>query len=77
VTQKIDYKDLYIALENRNLDWRQEEVKEFERLCSEGYELEQISRFFKRHLLETLVLYLDLIDRNKIEPTYKVVRIDT
>jgi hypothetical protein len=69
-------KGLYIALEDINLDWNQKDLPEFRRLVSEGYELEQIGRFFKRPVLDVFLLYLDLLEKNEIKATYKVVKIN-
>lgn len=64
---------IHISLENKNLDWKHSEVQEFIRLAEEAYHLDQIAAFFKRDMLEVFILYLDLVDRRKIETKLKVV----
>ena len=64
---------IHIALENKNFDWKQLEVKEFIRLAEEGYHLDQLAAFFKREMVEVFVSDLDLVDRRKIVTKLKVV----
>jgi hypothetical protein len=63
---------IYIALEDKNLDWTEHERTEFLRLWREDYFLHQIAEFLKRDQLETFLLYLDQVEKNKIEPRLKV-----
>lgn len=63
---------IYIALEDVNHDWKEAEKAEFLRLWEEEYYLHQIAEFLKREQLECFLLYLDLVEKNKIKPRLKV-----
>lgn len=65
-------KELYIALEDVNLDWRQKEAVDFDRLFNSGKDLKEIAKYFKRTELETLILYIDRLQKKKVQARYQL-----
>lgn len=57
----------YIALDDSNLDWEQEEVVEFDKLWSEGLDIRDISKRFRRTNVEVAVLVMDRHKKGRIK----------
>lgn len=66
----------YIVFEDKNLDFTPKEVAIFEKLLEKDFNIPDIAKYLKRSQLEILLLYLDRVDRNFIEPIHKIIQID-
>lgn len=60
----------YIAFEDKNLDFTPNEVAKFDSLIGERLDIPEIAKKLKRSKLETLLLYIDRVDRGKVEPIH-------
>lgn len=66
--KNIKREQLYIALEGFNFDWRLNEVKQFDLLWNSGENIQGISRKMKRSEVEILLLYMDRVSKENINP---------
>lgn len=64
----------YIVFEDKNLDFTQKEVRIFDRLIERGFGLPEIARRMRRNRLEVLLLYLDRVEKEIIDPVYKLAK---
>jgi hypothetical protein len=60
------FRYLYIALEEFNFFWEQEQVFEFDLLWREGWSIWYIADYFQRDPDEVLILYMDRIRKKMI-----------
>lgn len=61
----------YIVFENENLDFTQFEVKKFDRLIKKNLDIPDIAKELRRSTLETLLLYIDRVDKKVVTPVHK------
>lgn len=59
-------RNIYIALEEVDMTWSLEEVKEFRRLWDEGVSLLDIAEKFDRKPLEVGILLIDQTEQEKV-----------
>lgn len=59
---------IYIALENLNFLWDEDEVFKFREMWEEGLSLPAIAKELKRKQNEVAVLILDQAEKGKIQP---------
>lgn len=59
---------LYIACEDYNFVWSDEELHQFRQMWREGVSIPRMSVVLKRHQSEIGILVLDQIDRKYIRP---------
>ncbi|MCM3774012.1 hypothetical protein M3225_26715 [Priestia aryabhattai] len=64
----------YIVFEDKNLDFTQKEVRIFDRLIERGFSIPEIARRIRRNRLEVLLLYLDRVDKEIVDPVYKLTK---
>lgn len=68
-------KKLYFAFDHRNLDWKPDEVDDFDTMIKNGYDIPEIAKVLKRCVAETLLLYLDRVDKGEIPHRYTLRKI--
>lgn len=68
VFMKINDSGLYIALEKYDFDWTNDKVEKFLSMCEQRKTINQLATIFRRHPIECLCLYVDLLDQEKFEP---------
>lgn len=66
--------NLYICLENMDFDWTKQQAEDFDYLFSEGNSISDIARYFKRPEIETLLLYIDRVDKKKVIPRLRLYK---
>jgi len=64
----------YIVFEDKNLDFTQKEVRIFDRLIERGFDIPEIARRMRRNRLEVLLLYLDRVEKEIINPVYTLTK---
>ncbi|MGG3572842.1 hypothetical protein ABES80_10205 [Bacillus gobiensis] len=57
---------LYIALENADFAWREDQVKEIDRLWKEGTSLDVIAKLMGRSTRDVFILIYDRLDTGKL-----------
>jgi hypothetical protein len=62
----------YIAFDDHNFDFSQKEVRLFDDLIRRGYDVTQIARLFARSQIEVFLLYLDRVEKKRIDPIYSL-----
>lgn len=60
----------YIAFEDKNLDFTPNEVAKFDSLIGERLDIPEIAKQLRRSKLETLLLYIDRVERRKVAPIH-------
>lgn len=68
VGNQLNATDIYIALEDKNFDWKPKDVIRFRTLWYEGKSIKGIAKTLKRSVLETSLLMIDQADKGFIEP---------
>ncbi|MGG3625507.1 hypothetical protein ABES25_18370 [Bacillus gobiensis] len=57
---------LYIALENADFAWREEQVKEVDKLWKDGAPLDTIAKLMGRSTRDVFILIYDRLDTGKL-----------
>ncbi|MGG3662072.1 hypothetical protein [Bacillus gobiensis] len=57
---------LYIALENADFAWREEQVKEVDKLWKDGASLDTIAKLMGRSTRDVFILIYDRLDSGKL-----------
>ena len=63
-----NYDLIYVACEDYNFLWSEEDVFDFECQWNEGKTLEEMAEYFNRPQIEVLFLALDRAELGKIKP---------
>lgn len=58
---------VYIACEDIDFIWREQDVDEVERMWREGYDIRAIAKVLRRHVDEVTVLIIDRARRGTIK----------
>lgn len=66
-------KDIYIVLEDMDLDWSKDDVDEFDLMWKKGIPIDLIAKNFGREVDEIAVLVMDRARRGSINPRYRGV----
>lgn len=61
-------RNIYIALEEYDFTWDEDDIQEFIKLWNKGGDIRMIAEYFNRPSIEVGLLILDLGERGKIKP---------
>ena len=64
----------YIVFEDRNLDFTYNELRKFYALYDAGLDIPKIASRMNRRAIEVLLLYLDQVEKDCIEPNFILKR---
>lgn len=64
----------YIVFEDRNLDFTYNELRKFYMLYDAGLDIPKIASRMNRRTMEILLLYLDQVEKECIEPNFILTR---
>lgn len=64
----------YIVFDDKNLDFTYNELRKFYALYDAGLDIPKIARRMSRSTLEVFLLYIDQVEKERIEPKYRLTR---